>query len=662
MASKMKMNGDNWHPGERAMHKLLHVSWPGNPTHEDLPPQLGYRVAESPLVAFAALDRYGRPWATIWGGEKGFCRPIARNVLGVVVSADVRYDPVLRGLFEVPVEGDGEEATDVVDEKDENGWGIWREEEEERDIVDDLVVKPEGGRIMAGLSIDLETRDRVKFAGRMVAGSVKRTAPGIADLQMVFQVNESIGNCPKYLNKKVIVPHTPKPRLASEGSGIPLPKDAVDVIQKADLFFIASKHGSESMDTNHRGGAPGFVRILRNEEEGREGGGLSIVYPEYSGNRLYQTLGNLQLDPYAGLAFPDFDTGDVVYVTGRTTILVGEKAADMMPRQKLAVRIDVTEARFVKEGLAFRGVLGERSPYNPAVRRLAAEQIHDTGAPAVAEAGVGLATLVSRKAITPSISRYVLRLKPNKRLRAWLPGHHVTLDFADHLDTGYAHMRDDDPQSLNDDFVRTFTVSRPLDPAAVDAEGYIREGFEPEVEITVRRHGPATGFLERWDGRRRVEIPILGFGGAEGFRMAADGADGEDVNVVVAAGVGVTPLMSQAESVLKAVGHRRGLRALWSLKAEDLPLAVDVLKTIDGLGEVTKLFITGGISDEEMGLVKRVQGLGAVVLERRIGSADVLEEGGKGKRKFYCCTGPAMMRLLLKWTEGEQVLYESFEY
>ncbi|KAI1211339.1 uncharacterized protein F4807DRAFT_450997 [Annulohypoxylon truncatum] len=599
-----------WHPGERAMHQLLHVSQRGNPTHHGLPPHLGYRVAESPLVAFGALDRHGRPWATVWGGEKGFCRPIAEGVLGVGASADVRFDPVLRALFEVPVrEEDSEDAMD----------------EDEKDVVDDFVVQPEGGAVMAGLSIDLETRDRVKLAGRMVAGSVTRRSPGIADLQMVFRVEESLGNCPKYLNKKVIVPHTPKPRLASEGSGIPLPRDAIDIIQKADLFFIASKHGSDSMDANHRGGSPGFVRVLRNEKEGSGGGGLSIVYPEYSGNRLYQTLGNLRRDPYAGLVFPDFDTGDVVYVTGRTTILVGEKAADVMPRAKLVVRIDVTEARFVREGLPFRGVLGERSPYNPAVRKLAAEQ-RDVGTGDLSDAGVGIATLVSGRVITPSISRYIFRLTPHKdkgRLRAWQPGHHVTFDFADELDKGYSHMRDDDPQSLNDDFVRTFTVSKPLDPADVDGV-FVREGARPEVEITVRRHGPATKFLESWDGRRRVDIPILGFGGAEGFRM--------------------------------------GLRVLWSLKADDLPLAVDVLERIDGLGEVTKLFVTGGMNDRERGLVNTVQGLGAAVLERRIGSADVLAEGEKGSRKFYCCTGPEMMRLLLGWTEGEEVLYESFEY
>ncbi|KAI2472793.1 hypothetical protein F4781DRAFT_290241 [Annulohypoxylon bovei var. microspora] len=650
-----------WHPGERAMHHLLHVSQRGNPTHHGLPPQLGYRVAESPLVAFGALDRRGRPWATVWGGEKGFCRPIARGVLGVRASADVRFDPVLRGLFEIPIEGDG-------DEKDENEWETWKEGDGERGVVDDLVVGPEDGMIISGLSIDLETRDRVKLAGRMVAGSVTRTRPGVVDLQMVFQVEESLGNCPKYLNMKQIVPHTPKPRLVSEGTGIPLPRDAIDVIQKADLFFIASKHGSSSMDANHRGGAPGFVRVLRNEDE--EHGGLSIVYPEYSGNRLYQTLGNLQQDPYAGLVFPDFDTGDVVYVTGRTTILVGEKATDVMPRAKLVVKVDVSEARFVRSGLPFRGLHGERSPYNPAIRKLAAEQ-PDTGAAAGdSDAGVGIATLVDRRVITPSISRYVFRLARNKqagRLRAWRPGHHVTLDFADQLDRGYAHMRDDDPQSLNDDFVRTFTVSRPLDPGAVDGDGFVRGDVRPEVEITVRRHGPVTRFLERWDMRTKLEIPVLGFGGADGFRMPAGGegegaGSGVSVSVVVAAGVGVTPLMAQAEGVLRAVGHGTGLRVLWSLKAEDLPLAVDVLGRIDGLGEVTRLFITGGINDDEMALARTVQGLGARVLERRMESGDVLAQGEKGRRRFYCCTGPEMMRLLLKWTEGEEVAYESFEY
>lgn len=640
----MTVQSSQFHPGEQAIQQLLRIPFRQNPTHHGLPTHLAYRVAQSPLVAFGALDREGRPWATVWGGEAGFAQPVAQNVLGVRATADASHDPVLQALF-----ADAETG----------------------EVVDDAVVKPDGnsegggeGRLMAGLSIDLATRDRVKIAGRVLVGTAKRTEPGVADLQLAMGVEESLGNCPKYLNKKHITPRIPNPRLVTEGVGAPLPRDAIDLIAKADLFFIASKHGNHSMDANHRGGAPGFVRVLRNE--GAEGGGVTLIYPEFSGNRLYQTLGNLNTDPLAGLVFPDFDTGDVLYVTGRATILVGEKAAACMPRTKLAVRVDMAEARFVRDGLLFRGRVVDYSPYNPAVRRLAAEK-----APLGEEAagdGIATATLVRRTRLTPTISRYVFRLGGfgKRRVKAWRPGHHVTLDFAAELDAGYSHMRDDDPQSLNDDFVRTFTVSRPLDPEAVDAaSGLLRDDVEPEFEITVRRHGPATGLLERWNTRVPLEIPVLGFGGAEGFRLGGGGVeDGEGkgvTQVFVAAGVGITPLMAQAARILETDEGKR-LRVLWSLKGEDLPLAVDVLEGIRGLGSVTKLFVTGKVGVEERDLIAKIQGLGAKVLERRIKADDVLAEGEKGSRKYYCCTGPDMMKILLKWAEGEEVAYESFEY
>ena len=89
---------------------------------------------------------------------------------------------------------------------------------------------------------------------------------------------------------------------------------------------------------------------------------------------------------------------------------------------------------------------------------------------------------------------------------------------------------------------------------------------------------------------------------------------------------------------------------------------MDVLERINGLGEITKLFITGKIGKNERAWIAAVQSLGAEVLERRIDSTDLLSEGEKATRKFYCCAGPGMMKALLKWTEGEKVIYESFEY
>jgi hypothetical protein len=630
-----------------------------------------YRALASPLVAFGTLDELGRPWATVWGGEAGFCRPIAENVLGVNAAADARFDPVLQALFAVESDAPGDEG---------------------RRITDDKIIRPEGGKVMAALSIDLETRDRLKLAGRFLAGAATGTTTGVANLQMAFAVEEALGNCPKYLNKKRIVPHIPAPELvrgadSATTEGLPLPQEAVDLIAKADLFFIASKHGDGSMDVNHRGGAPGFLRLFRNREpnvdsEGGEAdGGVALVYPEFSGNRLYQTLGNLQEDPVAGLVVPNFETGDVLYLTGRTTILVAERAAAYMPHAKLAVRIDVAEARFVRDGLPFRGSVIDYSPYNPPVRRLATETKKNGDEEDVdgAANGVATATLLTRQVITPTISRYGFKVTPTKKgkgLRPWQAGQHVTFDFSPELDHGYSHMRDDDPQSLNDDYVRTFTISAPLDPAALaeteenGSAGEIRtlrEDAEPELEIIARRNGPATALLARWNLRAPLEIPILGFGGVADFRMpVVHGDDGGKQSVFVAGGVGITPLLAQAAGVLGAKSqHEKGsLQVLWTLRAEDLPLAVDAFTKINGLGPVTKLFVTGlgNAAEEGRDLLATVKELGANVVERRMVSDDVLGVGEKGERKFFCCTGPLLMKTLLQWMEGEEVVFESFEY
>ncbi|KAI1356150.1 hypothetical protein F5Y01DRAFT_301650 [Xylaria sp. FL0043] len=656
-----------WHPGEEAVQRMLGVPSRSNPTVHGLKQAHGYRVNVSPLVAFGTLDEHGRPWATIWGGEAGFCRPIAEDVLGVNGIADTRYDPVMQALFAT--------RGNTVKPDDE------RSELEERRIIDEEVIRPEGGKVMAGLSIDLETRDRVKLAGRFIAGSATVTAPGVANLQMAFAVEEALGNCPKYLNKKHIVPHVPTPELvrgtdSSPNNGLPLPQEAVDLIAKADLFFIAR-----------------FLRIFRNRESetnsdgADDGGGVVLVYPEYSGNRLYQTLGNLNLDPVAGLVIPDFQTSDVLYLTGRTTTLVAESAAAYMPRAKLAVRIDVTEARFVRGGLPFRGSVIDYSPYNPPVRPLATEM--KEGQEGETTNAIAMATLLTRQIITPTVSRYTFKLTPTKSasgngLRAWYPGQHVTFDFSPELDHGYSHMRDEDPQSLNDDFVRTFTVSAPLNPrdlvqsetktggegGEVSVTSELRDGAEPELEIVVRRHGSATALLANWNLRVPLEIPVLGFGGVEDFRMpvarAVRNAEDNKESIFIAGGVGITPLLAQALGVLGADDEKEKgrLQVLWSLRAEDLPLAVDAFTKIHGLGPVTKLFVTGSLGDvgEGRDLVNTVKDLGAKVVEKRMTKGDVLETGEKGKRKFFCCTGPAMMKNLLQWMEGEDVVFESFEY
>jgi len=64
------------------------------------------------------------------------------------------------------------------------------------------------------------------------------------------------------------------------------------------------------METIHRQGSPGFMQLDPNTEDSN-----NLEYPEYSEIQLYQTSGDLSWALQAGLVFPDFDPGNVLYVT-----------------------------------------------------------------------------------------------------------------------------------------------------------------------------------------------------------------------------------------------------------------------------------------------------------------------------------------------------------
>lgn len=626
----LHLEPSSWHPGETALHNLLHIPHRNNPTAAGLPNNYAYRVAASPLVAFGALDPEGRPWTTVWGGEVGFARPFAHGVLSASSLVDTHYDPVVKSLFAFP---DGSNRSDE--------YQITRTE-----------LESGGGKLMAGLSIDLATRDRVKIAGRMVAGKVGvadgedtgDTDDRVARVQMAMLVEESLGNCPKYLNKKDIRAHMPSPRLISEA--LPLPSEAVALLGKADLFFLSSTDG-KSMDTNHRGGPPGFVRLMSNSKED----GVNLIYPEYSGNRLYQTLGNLYVRPLVGICIPDFETSDVLYLTGETKILIGADAARILPHTKLAVKIHVTAARFVKDGLSFHGDIVDHSPYNPPVRRLTTETTTGDGSIDPDTKPPATATLINREIIAPTVARFTFKLETSRPLKKWAPGQHVTFDFSPELDVGWSHMRDDDPTSLNDDFVRTFTISN-LPPSGGGDE--VEDGTE--LQITARRHGPATGLLWTHNLRTPLELPLMALGGEASFRMANAGGNLE--TVFVAGGVGITPLLAQAPGLIES---GKTFKVLWSLRGSDLPVAVDVLETIRGLAERTTIFVTGGAVGEEEPL-EALRKLGSKVVIGRMALEDVTRPETGKKRKYYLCTGSEMLKVLLEWLNGEDVCSETFSY
>ncbi|KAF2760255.1 putative oxidoreductase [Pseudovirgaria hyperparasitica] len=602
-----------WSEGEEEMHRLLHVPNRDNPTSSMLTPQAAFSLRRFPLLAVGVIDAEGRPWVTVWGGESGFSRPLSNTIVGTKTYVDRVNDPVVQCL--VGGRADGE------------------------------VVKEEGtGRMVSALTIDLMTRKRVKLYGRMVAGALANADEGENEepnavkpvnqglIQLVVNVEQSLGNCPKYLNKKEVTPAPIQSKLVSDSPK--LSTKALELLGDADLFFVSSYYLDTDMDTNHRGGPPGFVRVLSNDSDGTE-----IVWPEYSGNRLYQTLGNLCRTPKAGLAFPNFVTGDILYVTGDTEILIGEDAAKLLPHTNLLVKLKIRSAKLVESGLPFRGVPGELSPYNPHLRLLVKEgrDVLDTS-----RNPPNNAMLEAKTELTPTISRY--RFSTSAPI-SYDAGQWVALDFSEELDIGYSHMRDDDPASLNDDFIRTFTISSP--PSGPHTNIF---------EITARKNGPVTSFLERQRPNVGLTVPIRGIGGD--FKITIPQGTDDQVISFIAGGVGITPLLSQLQSI-----PIPQLRLLWAVRKQDLGIVADTLSTYNDLGPQTTLFVTETGASEQTFEGRRpfnlLQEQGTTVIWRRIQKEDLEIEG---VHSFYICAGVALQNTLLKWLDGRNAISESFNY
>ena len=608
-----------WHEGEEQMHQAMRVP-PGydNPTVPTLSPQLANHLQLAPLVAIGTLDKQGRPWTTLWGGESGLARPLGGGIIGLKTAVPGSYDPVIEEL--VGKEPNGE----IVKEEDE-------------------------GRMVSGLTIDLMTRKRVKMYGRMVAGALMKRddetidrEDTIAEVQLVVKVQQSLGNCPKYLNSKRISPARSLPELVDEKPYFSL--QALELLAKADMFFLSTSNNKIDMDTNHRGGPPGFIRVASNDESG-----AVICWPEYSGNRLYQTLGNLQVNPVCGICVPDFETGNLLYLTGRTEVLLSKDANAYLPRSNLAVRLTVTSSRFVANALPFRGEETQRSPYNPVIRYLATET-HHTHAQ---DTALQQATLLSQIPLTPTISRFRFALENTRP--AYTPGQYVTLDFSEHLDIGYSHMRDDDPRSLNDDFVRTFTVSSPPGDGMPNT---VRRLKDDEFEITMRNVGVVTGFLFKQQGSegaaRRgggLEVGVKGFGGEFEVKQE-EGKEGGTV-AFVAAGVGITPLLPS----LGRLEYDR-LKVLWTVRAADVGLVRDVVRQHPDLKTSLFLLVTS-FSSNEGEAVEELKGQGVDVQLRRLRREDLLREGVS---KYFLCTAVPMRKQLEQWLQGKDIVFEDFNF
>lgn len=258
-----------FHSGEITLQKTLGVearmdAFGRRVIRDYMPAQHREFFAQLPFVAAGRVDEQGDVWATLLAGQPGFISSPDPRVLRLNLTSD-QHDPALHGI----------KAGDAI--------GL--------------------------LGIELHTRRRNRMNG------VITHAHGNA---LSIAVEHSFGNCPQYIQARDAKTASADNISPSSMQLLPaLDDEALGTIRTADTFFAATwvdlAAGHRQVDVSHRGGKSGFVRI---DEAG------TLVIPDFSGNKHFNTLGNIVSNPRAGLTFVDFETGDLLQMSGSAQVVL----------------------------------------------------------------------------------------------------------------------------------------------------------------------------------------------------------------------------------------------------------------------------------------------------------------------------------------------------
>lgn len=297
------MSADAFHEGERALQartgvreRLARVG--GQVLRSAMPEQHRAFFRQLPFVVVGSLDAGGQPWTSMLAGPPGF-----------VDSPD----PRLLRIHALPIAGSP--------------------------LADAL----QPGAPLGLLGIEPHTRRRNRVNGVVTA---------VTASQFDVEVRQSFGNCPKYIQARE-PEYVPGRRMGTSSRGTALTTEDVALIRRADTVFIASAHPrarddddrAHGVDVSHRGGKPGFVRV---------DGDLLLTMPDFAGNSFFNTLGNLVLNPRAGLLVPDFDSGDVLHVAATARVIWERDEVGAYAGAQRLLQLEVHATRFVRAALPLR--------------------------------------------------------------------------------------------------------------------------------------------------------------------------------------------------------------------------------------------------------------------------------------------------------------------
>ncbi|MHA6161561.1 pyridoxamine 5'-phosphate oxidase family protein [Pseudomonas sichuanensis] len=451
-----------WHEGEKRLQEQVGVAermevFGQKVIRDHMPDQHRVFYHQLPFIVAGAVDAQGKPWATLLEGPEGFVSsPDPKQLL--IDTEMASDDPATPGLAQ-------------------------------------------GGAIgLLGIELHTRRRNRLNGQARRVAGG-----------QLEVAVEQSFGNCPQYIQLREYT-RVDEPSQGRQDSTA-LDARTRAMIEGADTFFVASyvEHddGRHSVDVSHRGGRPGFVKV--------EGNRLTI--PDYAGNLHFNTLGNLLVNPLAGLLFVDFVTGNVLQLSGRTEVMLDSPLISAFEGAERLWALDVEQVVLRPAAVSLRWAFQEYAPTSLA-----------TGTWAEAEQ----------------------RLQQRERQRQWLAWRVARIE-QESRDIRSFYLQPDDgkpvpfapgqhiPVRLQPDgeaqLVRTYSLS------SAPSDGYLR--------ISVKAQGPASRHLHerlKVGDVLKVRLPMGNF--------TLDQQSQRPL-VLIGAGVGITPLMAMLREQLGSGQGRR---------------------------------------------------------------------------------------------------------
>ncbi len=369
------------------------------------------------------------------------------------------------------------------------------------------------------VGVDLITRRRNRMNGTVIRDSNDCFSVAVA---------QSFGNCPRYIqNRQFTFVRDPASQQPSEVIVSDRPgAHERGIIESADSFFVASyvdRDGEgRQVDVSHRGGRPGFVRVDAD-------GGLTV--PDFNGNLFFNTLGNFVVNPRAGLLFVDHETGDMLQIAGSVEVILdspeiaafegAERLWRVMP-EKVVLRRDALPLRwrFLEGGISPSSLM--TGNWQEAASRL------QVAAKAKTWRRFRVERIVEESATIRS-----LHLAPvdDEALIPLLAGQHLPIRIRDGKDT----------------IRRSYTIS------SAPSDGFYR--------LSVKREGRASTLLHAM--QEGDEIEALAPVGAFTF----DAMKRSRPAVLLAAGIGITPLLSMLRHVVQTGDRTRYRRPVWLFRS-----------------------------------------------------------------------------------------------